>query len=60
MKTRMLQVAIAVAALIPVVGCGGGASFNTLATNVWKGFGYALGGIPAQIVADLISGVIPA
>jgi len=32
---------------------GAGCSFSGLAANVWKGFGYSLGGIPAQIVTDL-------
>ena len=58
MKSRMLQLAIAIAALAPVVGCGG-ASLNNLWTNIWKGFGYGLGAIPAGIVGDLIAGILP-
>ena len=47
------------AALAPVVGCGG-ASLNNLWANIWKGFGYGLGAIPAGIVGDLIAGFLPA
>lgn len=32
---------------------GSGCSFNGLARNVWAGFGYALGGIPADLVTNL-------
>lgn len=34
----------------------GGCSFNGLARNVWAGFGYAIGGIPAQFVVDFLLG----
>lgn len=33
---------------------GSGCSFGGLTNNIWKGFGYALGGIPANIVSDLV------
>lgn len=32
----------------------GGCSFGGLANNVWKGFGYSLGGIPANILSDFV------
>ncbi len=32
---------------------GSGCSFDSLLTNVWKGFGYSLGGLPADLVTQL-------
>ena len=34
---------------------GGGCSINGLARNVWAGFGYAIGGLPAQFVIDFLT-----
>ncbi|MBI1825969.1 MAG: hypothetical protein HY287_12745 [Planctomycetes bacterium] len=31
-----------------------GCSLSSLGTNTWAGFGYGLGGIPGQIIGNLI------
>lgn len=36
----------------------GGCGFSGLLGNVWKGFGYSLGGIPANIVGTWITGFL--
>ncbi len=33
---------------------GGGCTFSGLTNNIWKGFGYSLGGIPANILSDFV------
>ncbi|RJP37237.1 MAG: hypothetical protein C4547_05820 [Phycisphaerales bacterium] len=32
---------------------GGGCSLDGLLRNVWTGFGYSIGALPAQVVTDL-------
>jgi hypothetical protein len=44
----------------------GGCMFNSLQRNVWRGFGYSIGALPANIVTSAITdvlttaGIIPA
>lgn len=47
------------AMLVAVTGgalFGSGCSLNGLLKNIWDGFGYGLGAIPANIIADAING----
>ena len=57
MKSRILQVAVFAAALVPVIGCGG-ATASGLFTNIWRGFGLGLGFIPADVVGGIITDLI--
>lgn len=49
MKKKMIALVIVSGTVLQ-----GGCFFNSLARNVWRGFGYSLGGIPAGIVVDLV------
>ncbi len=58
-KTKLLP-------LIALTGFlfAGGCSFNGLLSNIWIGFGRAIGGVPAQVVtdvflADFINNLVP-
>ena len=54
MRMRFLQVAIAAAAIVPVIGCNA----SGLVTNIWRGFGLGLGSIPADVVGGIITDLI--
>jgi hypothetical protein len=47
-------VMLGVGAAMFASGCG----WNGLTNNIWKGFGYSLGGIPANIVVTLVDDFI--
>ena len=45
-----------VTALVAVCGLAStGCTLNSLFSNIWKGFGYGIGGIPTGIIADALS-----
>jgi len=57
MKRKLSKLA-AVCVLGTILGSG--CSFNGLARNIWAGFGYAIGGLPAQFVIDFLVPATPA
>lgn len=49
-----------IAAIVSVAGMLqlGGCSFDSFSRNVWRGFGYSIGGLPASFVTGLISDLL--
>lgn len=56
MRNRFTKIAaiVSLAGLLQLGGC----SWDSFIKNVWRGFGYSIGGLPAGFVTDAITGVI--
>jgi hypothetical protein len=54
-KMKMAMLAVVISGGMLFGGCG---SLSSLPGNIWKGFGYGLGAIPANIVGTWIATVL--
>lgn len=52
---KMALLAVMVSGGMLFAGCG---SLSSLPNNIWKGFGYGLGNIPANIIGTAISNAV--
>lgn len=48
---KILSLAVCAIALVSATGC----SLNSLAFNIWEGFGNGIGYLPANIITDFIA-----
>lgn len=56
MKGIRKGVALALLSLMCLTGTG--CSLESLGMNIWKGFGYGIGGLPAGIVNNFLSDLL--
>lgn len=55
-KFTKIAAIVSVAGLLQLGGC----SFDSFSRNVWRGFGYSIGGLPASLVTGLVSDLLGA